>query len=135
MTAVDTNVLIRLLTGDDARQAAAAKALFAADPIWIGKTVLLETFWVLRSLYGIEERVIRDAFVKVLSLKNVRSEDEPCVATALELVTHGVDFADALHLNSRPPDAAFVSFDRSFVLRARKAGATNVSGLPSKDQH
>ena len=39
MTAVDTNVVVRLLTGDDPRQALAAKSLFAAGPIWIAKTV------------------------------------------------------------------------------------------------
>ena len=55
MIAVDTNVLVRLLTGDDLKQAAAARSLFAAGPIWIAKTVLLETAWVLRSLYGFEE--------------------------------------------------------------------------------
>ena len=51
MTAVDTNVVIRLLTADDPKQAAAATSLFAAGPIWIAKTVLLETGWVLQSGY------------------------------------------------------------------------------------
>lgn len=50
MIAVDTNVLVRLPTGDHAQQATAARSLFAAEPIWIAKTVLLETGWVLRSL-------------------------------------------------------------------------------------
>src|SRR6266478_5837026 len=39
MIAVDTNVLIRLLTGDDLKRAAAARSLFASGPIWIAKTV------------------------------------------------------------------------------------------------
>jgi predicted nucleic-acid-binding protein len=55
VTAVDTNVLVRLLTWDDPQQGTAAKSLFAAGPIWIAKTVLLETGWVLRSLYGFED--------------------------------------------------------------------------------
>jgi predicted nucleic-acid-binding protein len=42
MIAVDTNVLVRLLTGDDPKQTAAARSLFAAEPVWIAKTVLLE---------------------------------------------------------------------------------------------
>jgi predicted nucleic-acid-binding protein len=127
MTAADTNVLVRLLTGDDPRQAAAARALFAAGPIWIAKTVLLETAWVLGSLYGFEESAIRDAFTKLLGLKNVHAEDESAVAAALRLTAHGVEFADAMHLSSRPPDAAFVSFDKSFVRRARRAGVARVS--------
>jgi predicted nucleic-acid-binding protein len=130
MIAVDTNVLVRLLTGDDPEQAAAARSLFASEPIWIAKTVLLETGWVLRSLYGFEESAIRDAFTKLLGLKNVHAEDESSVAAALALTTQGIELADALHLSSRPPDARFVSFDKSFVQRAKRA---KVSGMSVKD--
>jgi predicted nucleic-acid-binding protein len=129
MTAVDTNVLVRLLTGDDPKQAAAARSLFAAGPIWIAKTVLLETGWVLHSRYGFEEAAIRDAFRKLLGLKNVHAEDEPSVAAALALTVHGIELADAMHLSSRPAGARFVSFDQAFVRRAKRAGATEVSGI------
>ncbi|HSR05858.1 MAG TPA: type II toxin-antitoxin system VapC family toxin [Bryobacteraceae bacterium] len=127
MTAVDTNVVVRLLTADDRKQAAAAISLFRSQPIWIAKTVLLETGWVLRSLYGYRESVIREAFIKLLGLKNVHVEDEPSVAAALALTAQGVDLADALHLSSRPPGAAFVSFDRSFVRQAKRADVDGVS--------
>ena len=129
MIAVDANVVVRLLTGDDPEQAAAARSLFAAGPIWIAKTVLLETGWVLRSLYGFEESAICDAFTKLLGLKNVHTEDESAVAAALALSARGIELTDAMHLTSRPPGAAFVSFDRSFVRRANRAGATGVSGV------
>jgi predicted nucleic-acid-binding protein len=127
MIAVDTNVLVRLLTGDDRKQEAAARTLFARGPIWIAKTVLLETGWVLRSLYGFEESAIRDAFTKLLGLENVQVEDESSVAAALALTAHGIEFADAMHLGSRPRDASFVSFDKSFVQRARRAGVSDIS--------
>ena len=133
MTAVDTNVLVRLLTGDDPKQEAAARSLFAAGPIWIAKTVLLETNWVLRSLYGFDEGSIRLAFTKLLGLKNVRAEDESSVAAALALTVHGIEFADAMHLSSRPPDAVFVSFDKAFVRRARRAGVSAISGAAARD--
>lgn len=129
MTAVDTNVLVRLLTGDDPKQEAAARRLFAAGPVWIAKTMLLETGWVLRSLYGFEESAIRDAFTKLLGLENVHAEDESAVAAALALTAHGIELAEAMHLASRPPGAAYVSFDQSFVRRARRAGAVGVSGV------
>ena len=132
MIAVDTNVLVRLLTEDDPKQAAVARSLFAAGPIWIAKTVLLETSWVLRSLYGFEESAIGEAFTKVLGLKNVHAEDEPAVATALALSSHRIELADAMHLSSRPPGAVFVSFDQSFVRRAKRAGATEVEELPAR---
>ena len=83
MIAVDTNVLVRLLTADDPKQTAAVRALFAAETIWIAKTVLLETAWVLRSLYGFEETAISDAFTRLLGLKNVLAEHEPSVAARL----------------------------------------------------
>ena len=132
MVAVDTNVLVRLLTGDDRKQQAAARDLFAAHPIWIAKTVLLETGWVLRSLYGFEDGAIRDAVTKLLGLKNVDVEDESGVAAALALTEQGIDLADAMHLSSRPGDATFVSFDRAFVRRAQRAGVAGVSNVPSK---
>jgi len=133
MTAVDTNVLVRLLTGDEPKQAAAARSLFASGPIWIAKTVLLETNWVLHSLYGFDEDAIREAFTKLLGLNNVHTEDEPSVSAALALAAHGIEFADALHLSSRPLSAAFVSFDQSFVRRARRAGASGISGMSARD--
>ena len=129
MTAVDTNVLVRLLTGDDPKQEAAARSLFAAGPIWIAKTVLLETGWVLRSLYGFDEGAIRDAFMKLLGLQNVHAEDEESVAAALALTEQGIEFADAMHLCSRPPGSNFVSFDHAFVRRAKRAGVRDISGV------
>jgi predicted nucleic-acid-binding protein len=133
MVAVDTNVLVRLLTGDDPKQAAGARRLFRAGPVWIAKTVLLETGWVLRSSYGFEQSAIREAFTKLLGLKNVQAEDESGVAAALALTQQGIELADAIHLSSRPPGAVFVSFDRSFVRRAKRAAAAEVSGIPSKE--
>ena len=103
MTAVDTNILVRVLTGDHPRQALAAKTLFASGPIWIAKTVLLETAWVLRSAYGFDEGAISAAFAKLLGLENVVAEDAQGVAAALRLTESGLDFAGALHVTSSPP--------------------------------
>jgi predicted nucleic-acid-binding protein len=58
MIAVDPNIVVRLLTNDNPGQAATAKSLFAAGPVWIAGTVLLETGWVLRSLYGFEASAV-----------------------------------------------------------------------------
>ncbi len=132
MTAVDTNVLVRFLTGDHPKQAAAARSLFAAGPIWIAKTVLLETHGVLQSLYGFDERSIGTALSSLLGLENVHAEDEGSVAAALALLPNGLDLADAMHLSSRPQGAVFASFDHTFVKRARRAGAINVSEVVAK---
>jgi hypothetical protein len=65
----------------------------------------------------------------LLGLENVHTEDKSSIAAALALTIHGIELADAMHLSSRPPGASFVSFDQSFVRRAKRAGATEVSGL------
>ena len=94
---------------------------------------MLESGWVLRSLYGYDESAIHDAFIKLLGLKNVQIEDEPSVKAALKLTTHGIELADALHLSSKPPGAVFVSFDQPFVRRATRAGVADVSGVQANE--
>lgn len=129
MTAVDTNVIIRLLTGDDPAQQAAGRSLLDSGQIWIAKTVLLETAWVLRSLYGFDESAICGALTKLLGLSRVSVEEAPAVASALTLTAEGIEFADALHLTSRPEGATFISFDKSFMKRATRAGVSGVRSV------
>ena len=130
MTAVDTNVVVRLLTGDSPRQASAVAALLASGPIWIGKTVLLESNWVLRSVYGYDVSAVYGAFVKLLGLAAVEVEDPEPVGAALDLMANGVEFADAIHVCSRPQGVSFVTFDRSLVRRAQRAGIAAVAAVP-----
>ena len=129
MIAVDTNVLIRLITEDDPKQIAPVKRLFESDQVWIAKTVLLETAWVLKSLRGLEEHAVREAFLRLLGLANVHMESETEVANALKLAAEGIDIADALHYYSRPPAAGFATFDQKFVKRAKRSGAVDVKAL------
>jgi predicted nucleic-acid-binding protein len=44
--ALDTNIIVRLVTADDPGQLEAARAIFKAGDLWICKTVFLETEWV-----------------------------------------------------------------------------------------
>ena len=87
---------------------------------------------MLRSLYGFEDAAIVDALTKLLGLKNVQAEDESSVVAALSLAAEGIEFADALHFSSRPPGAAFVSFDRAVIRRAKRAGASDVADLAAE---
>jgi predicted nucleic-acid-binding protein len=50
MRAVDTNVLVRLIARDDPRQVAAAEDFVAAGA-WVSHLALVETVWVLASVY------------------------------------------------------------------------------------
>jgi predicted nucleic-acid-binding protein len=60
--AIDTNVLVRFLVDDDKTQAGIAEALIRANEIFLSRTVLLETEWVLRSVYRIDASVLADLF-------------------------------------------------------------------------
>lgn len=120
MIAVDTNVLVRLLTGDDPVQAKRAADLFSREGIYIPKSVLLETEWVLRYSYALSSSVILSAMRKVLGLPQVTVEDDVSVAEALAGYAQGMDFADALHLASSTRHAdEFATFD--VLLKKRSA--------------
>jgi predicted nucleic-acid-binding protein len=111
MHAADTNVLVRLLTGDDAEQTKRAAALFKKETIFIPKTVLLETEWVLRRLYRLENKVVVNAFRKLSGLSNVEIEQPLVITQALQWCEGGMDFADALHLASSQNCRKFATFD------------------------
>jgi predicted nucleic-acid-binding protein len=131
MLSVDTNVLVRLLIADHPEQLAAAQAIFAARSIWIGRTVMLETEWVLRSNYGMDRDSRVAVLQGVLGLANTEVEDRSSVQEALNLVLQGLDFADALHLCCRAADTTFLSFDRALVRRAQRAGIASVQDASS----
>jgi predicted nucleic-acid-binding protein len=115
MVGVDTNVLVRFLVRDDANQAARAASLIRANDIWVSKTVLLETEWVLRSLYGFPPGSLAEALQALAGLPTIFLEDEPAVAKALGWFKEGLDFADALHLASAHSAGRFATFDRKLA--------------------
>jgi predicted nucleic-acid-binding protein len=126
MLAVDTNILVRALIRDDPGQTARAQSILEAEEVWIAKTVLLETNWVLGKIYRTTAEQIRNGLTGLIGLPNVQIEDEAAVRLALRLFEGGLDFADALHLASRPLGAMFLSFDEALVRRAERAGAPGV---------
>jgi predicted nucleic-acid-binding protein len=122
--ALDTNVLGRFLTRDDPRQAVRPRALIETGAVFVPRTVVLETEWVLRAIYGFERRAIVAGLERLLALPAVPIEDGPRVASALAWYGQGLDFADALHLASSAQAEAFATFDRALRRRARAVGGT-----------
>ena len=123
MLAVDTNVVVRLLVNDDAEQGAAARRLFESDEIWIGVTVLLETAWVLESVYDLSAGETVKTLRRLLGLPNVRAEDSGAVAAALDAAGRGLELADALQLVRTPEVTEFVTFDRALAKRGKRIRA------------
>jgi len=83
MRAVDTNVLVRLATRDDAQQTAAAEA-FVAGGAWIQPLVLAEAMWVLAAVYDLEPEKIATAVEMFLNHRDLTIQDADAVAAALE---------------------------------------------------
>src|SRR6266849_3488879 len=126
MLAVDTNVVVRYLTGDEAEQFAKAKALIDSEDVFVCTTVLLETEWVLRSVYGYRPAQLARALRAFAGLSRVTLEDPALAAKALEWMAAGLDFADALHLAKAEGCEAFISFDQRFAAAANAVSEVKV---------
>ena len=120
MIAVDTNLLVRILTNDDPIQARRAVKILESDNIYIPKTVLLETEWVLRHAYEIGRSNIIIGFQKLLGLPNVNVEDPDSIYQAISWYENKSDFADALHLASSRRCISFATFDSFFIKKAQQ---------------
>lgn len=120
MIAIDTNIVVRLLVNDDHSQTIKASALFTENKIFIPKTVIMETEWVLRGVYNIERGVINSALKALASLEQVVIEDESLLFEALVSHQQGMDLADAIHLASSRCASSFATFDVKFRSRAKK---------------
>lgn len=127
MAALDTNVVIRLLVGDDAAQARAAERLVAAEPCTLSTSVLMECEWVLRSGYKFEPARIATSLRALLALHHIDALDPVLTQQALQGYEAGLDFADALHAAQRHDGDRFLTFDRQLVRRAPKAGVLAVA--------
>ncbi len=119
MIAVDTNLLVRILTNDDPIQARRAVKILKSDDIYIPKTVLLETEWVLRHAYEIGRPNIINGFQKLLGLPNVSVEDPDSIYQAISWYENKFDFTDALHLASSRRCESFATFDSSLIKKAQ----------------
>ncbi len=98
MRAVDTNVLVRLITRDDERQAMAAQRFVEKSGGWVSHIVLTELAWVLDSVYALGRAEIAKAMELLLDQEQVVVQDPDVAIAALSLYRKGGghDFADCL---------------------------------------
>lgn len=99
MRAVDTNVLVRLLTRDDSAQVASADR-FVRKGAWVSTLVLAETTWVLSAVYNRRAPEIATAVEMLLSHKELTIQDSDVVAAALDAFRRrpALGFSDCLLL-------------------------------------
>jgi predicted nucleic-acid-binding protein len=99
---LDTNVLVRFLLKDDARQARAAKAEIdrankSGEPLVVSLLTVLETEWVLRSRAGLVKAEVIRAFRLLLETRELQFDDEASLEWALFVYEDGkADFAECL---------------------------------------
>jgi predicted nucleic-acid-binding protein len=90
----DTNVLVRALTGDDARQSKAAQAeLASADLVALTVPALCELVWVLSKGYRVRSAEIAEALRLLMNGANV-VVNRPAAEAGLAQLEAGGDFAD-----------------------------------------
>ena len=122
---IDTDVLVRLVVGDDERQAGRAARLFAsADLVAVGVQTLVETVRVLRGFYGLTSEDVAAAVRAVVATEKV-VVDRAVVAAGLAALEAGGDFADGVIVleGARLGGEDFVSFDEEAVAHLAAGGA------------
>ena len=100
MRAIDTNVLVRLITQDDHKQTAAAEN-FIEKGAWVSVLALAEASWVLSSVYELEPPDLAMAIEMLLQHRDLVIQDSDTVASALELfrARPSLSFSDCLMLS------------------------------------
>jgi predicted nucleic-acid-binding protein len=118
MRAVDTNVLVRLITRDDAAQVSAAER-FIEKGAWVSHLALVETSWVLDAVYERTAGEIATAIELLLSHRELILQDPDVVAAALEDFRQrpSVGFSDCLLLETarRAGHVPLGTFDRDLA--------------------
>ena len=101
MRAVDTNLLVRLITRDDRKQVAAAES-FVAKGAWVSTLVVMEATWVLAAVYELTPAEIATAIDMLLHHRDVTIEQSDTVAAALEQYRNrpALGFSDCIILET-----------------------------------
>jgi predicted nucleic-acid-binding protein len=126
MRAVDTNVLVRLLTRDDPKQAAIADA-FVQHGAWVSVLALAEAMWVLVTVYERDAAHVARAVEMLLNHQHLTVQEPEAVAAALEVFRRRptLAFSDCLlvELARRAGHLPLGMFDRDL---AKVDGATKL---------
>ena len=118
MIAADTNIVVRLIADDNPHQRRVVEGRLG-EGLFISHSVLMETEWVLRTVYRLDRGEIHQALLALLEWEDVHVPLTSFVFWALDRYAAGADWADMLHLISARTSSAFITFDRDL---ARDAG-------------
>lgn len=125
---LDTNVLLRLVMGDDeAQQKRAVETLEGAEVVAISVHALCEFAWVLDRAYGVSRSDISNAIRHVLDMRNVVA-NRPTIEAGLAVLDAGGDFADGVIAFDGQwlGGETFVSFDKQAVKLLKAQGTATL---------
>jgi predicted nucleic-acid-binding protein len=118
MRAIDTNVLVRLITRDDSRQAAAAEA-FVEEGAWVSVLALAEATWVLATVFELSSKDLAKMIEMLLDHRDLVLQDSEAVQDALKLfkAKPALGFSDCLmlHVAQKAGHLPLGTFDRSLA--------------------
>ena len=116
MIALDTNILTRLIAGDDHTQERAVLRLLAepGSVFFISDVTLAEVAWVLGATYGFSREDLASAIESLVSRTDLAFEDRVRVRRAATHLRAGGDFEDLLILARAQAEGctALASFDK-----------------------
>jgi predicted nucleic-acid-binding protein len=116
MRAVDTNVLVRMITGDNARQTLVADH-FIEKGAWVSILAIAEVAWVLDTWYNQSAAQVASAIEMMLNHEHLVLQDSDVVAAALELLRSrpALGFSDCLmlHIARKAGHLPLGTFDRA----------------------
>jgi predicted nucleic acid-binding protein len=117
---LDTSVLVRYLTGDPSDQVERAAELIDSDQkLSIPLIALVETAYVLTTLYGVDRALVVDSLIALLGRANITTHElrSERAAEALGLCRRSrrVSFADALvWATAATAEGRVFTFDQRF---------------------
>jgi predicted nucleic-acid-binding protein len=116
MRAIDSNIVIRLFARDDQNQLEIALTIIES-PFLILPTVVLESLWVLQTVYKLDRIELASKFTELIGHENATSVSSDAIMWAIEHFAIGADFADMLHiaLASEADGNRFATFDRGIA--------------------
>ena len=118
MVAFDTNVLVRVLVGDDPAQTRKAERALVehahGEGVFVSLVVLAEIAWVLSAAYQWDRETIHDRVSRLVRTRGLTVEDLELVESALQRYRGGkADLADYLIVGkAQSVGAALLTFDK-----------------------
>ncbi len=121
---LDTNLLLRFLTGDDPKKAKSVELLLktSKQPLTVTDMAFAELAWVMVSFYGFEKSKIIAKLASILDMGTIKASKKLLRQSLVIYARHNIDFIDAYH-------AAFMKLKSYYAIYSYDRDFDKVAGL------